>query len=419
MMNRTQIAQGIYITEIPADKFKRCKVAVNLVLPANRALATARAVLPHVLDRRCEAIPNPTDLSRFLFSLYGAELTSESYIVGANRVLTLAVAGLKNEYALAGENLAQEYINLLCNLLFAPKLANGIFAAEDVAIEKEKQAEYLKSEMNDKRSYCVRQARRKLYGTSPLGIESAGYLEDINDITPKSLYEIYTNMLQHAQIEVLVCGISAKTAAQSIQQHTSVLTRNPQPLADAPPIEPLAKSELFSEPMQAEQGKLCILCTSGARANAHGEVVMRLASAIYGGLPTSRLFMNVREKESLCYYCASSYAYFGGVLSIDSGVEHSMADKASNAILHQLNLLQATPPTEDELLAAKRYLRSAFSTAKDSPDALMSWAFTEWLKGTSRTLDEMMQTMDSVQPHEIQAALAQYKPAVEYRITEK
>lgn len=95
-MDRIQIAPGAYLTSVPGDKFKRCKIALHFILPGDRKTASDLALLPSILERRCEAIPDPTQLSRHLFNLYGAELSSDSYTIGANRVLTLSVSGLKD-----------------------------------------------------------------------------------------------------------------------------------------------------------------------------------------------------------------------------------------------------------------------------------------------------------------------------------
>lgn len=418
-MKRFEIAPGAFLATVPGDKFKRCKIAIHLVVPGKRANATALALLPHVLDRRCAAVPNATQLSRLLYALYGADLASDSYTAGPNRVISLGISGLKSEFALAGEDLAAQYLDLACNLLFHPVLEAGAFAATDVGIEKTKQAEYLQSEMNDKRGYCLRQARRKLYKDSPLGIESSGYLEDIDATTPETLHGAWQALLREAQIEVLVCGMSGDAAAERVARELEGLPRMPLPLADAPPLPLPDALEHFTEPLPTTQGKLCIITTSAQRDNARGETVMRLASALYGGLPTSRLFMNVREKQSLCYYCSASYGYFSGTLMIDSGVDHKNAARAAEAILKELKDMQQAPVTAKELANAKRYMRSMLSSAKDSPDALMNLAFSEWLMHTDRTLDDMMTACESVTAEEIQDALARYQPSVQYVITDK
>lgn len=418
-MNRTQIAPGAFITEIEGDKFKRCKISIHLILPSQRDTATALALLPHVLDRRCEMIPDPVQLSRHLFDLYGAELGSESYTMGANRVVTFSVGGLKNKFALAGENLAEEYTKLACQLLFAPKMTNGLLEEEDIAIEKEKQADFLRSEMNDKRGYCLRQARRKVFGDAPLGIESAGYLDDIDTITPSSLYSVYQDLLRRAQIEVVVCGEDSKPVAAMVQQYIASIQRKPEAIAA---IEAIAKQEefrFFSEPMESVQGKLCLVYTCGVAATPRFDMVMRVASALLGGLPTSRLFTNVREKESLCYYCTSSYNGFVGTLTMDSGIDHKNAKLASEAMKRELKELQKNPVTEEEMENALLALKGSYTSAKDSLDALSSWLLVELLRGNNRTLDQAAEMLQSITREEVQTALASFVPSVEYVLTEK
>lgn len=418
-MNHTQIAPGAYITALPGEKFKRCKVAIRMVLPGRRETASALALLPNLLNRRCAAIADPIALSRHLYNLYGAEIASESFTVGANRVVTIGVSGLKNAYALEGENLEAEYTRLACRLLFEPVAQNGAFDAGDVAIEKEKQAEYLKSEINEKRLYCLQQARRKLYGASPLGLESSGYLEDIDGLTPQGLYSAYQTLLQQAQFEITVFGMPAEAAAKQITEYLAKVQRTPVEPLPASPAEGKPKPEQYAEAMDTIQGKLCIMLTSGKIPNAYEAAVMRVAGAILGGLPSSRLFMNVREKQSLCYYCASSYSAFGGTLTIDSGVEHKNLRLAADAIMKELHTLQTELATDEEIAVAKLALQGAFTTAQDSPGALESWAFTEIMRGTGLTMQQFAQMVQQVTRQEVQAALAAFTPAVEYAIVQK
>ncbi len=418
-MTRTQIAPGAYLTQLPGDKFKRARITVHLVAPGRRDTATTLAVLPHVLERRCKAIPDPTALSRRLFGLYGAELNCESYTAGANRVLSAGVSGLKNAYSLASEDLAGEYLDLLCNLLFEPYLENGVFAAQDVGIETEKQADYLNSEMNDKRSYCLRQARRKLYGDSPLGIESPGYLEDLPGVTPESLYAGYLDFLKSAQIEAYVCGADADAVAARLARRLEAVGRAPVSPATAPPLAKTATFEHYAEAMATAQGKLAIVLNSGLARDGRGDAVMRLAGALYGGLPTSRLFMNVREKQSLCYYCAAAYAFHSGTLTVDSGIDHKDAKRAAEAILQELTAMQSENVSAQELENGKRALQSAFTGVPDNPDSLMAWAFNEWLRGTNRRPDEVARQVQDVSADEVREALAAFTPSVEYLISEK
>ncbi|MDL2324793.1 insulinase family protein [Ruminococcaceae bacterium OttesenSCG-928-A16] len=418
-MNRTEIAPGVFVNQIAGQKFKRCKISIHLVVPGSRENATELALLPHLLDRSCAAIPDPLRLSRRLFDLYGAEIASESYTAGANRVLTIGISGLKNAYALQGEDLESEYLTLACQLLFAPKLQNGVFNAAEVEIEKEKQADYLRSEMNDKRMYCLHQARRSLFKNSPMGIESSGYLEDIEAITAQSLFATYHALLATAQIEAFVVGANAEKAAQILQNAMVAIKRSPAQQAKPVAIQPPANFEYFEKPMDTVQGKLCIMCTSGSVATPRQMAIMRVATAIFGGLPTSRLFVNVREKQSLCYYCAASYAGQSGVLTIDSGVDHASRERAAKAVLHELTQMQTQLVSEQELQNATDALTNAFTGVTDNPDALENWAFNERLRGTDLSIEDFLALLQNVTREEIRTAMASFTPAVQYAITGK
>ncbi len=416
-MIRQEIGKGTFITVIPGEKFKRNLLVFHMVIPGNRQNANELALLPHVLERRCATIADPMLLSRKLFDLYGAELSAESYMAGSNRILTMAISGLKNGFALDSEDLEHEYIDLCCNMLFNPALENGIFANLDVEIERAKQTDYLKSELNEKRSYCLRQARRKLYGNTSLGIESAGYLNEMEHVTQNSLFTAYQELLKTAQLEVTCCGIEAEKVKNALQKRLDKIERAPVSPSPRSVVKTPDDFKEISEAMDTAQGKLCIILTSGQKADARRDAVMRLASALLGGLPTSRLFMNVREKQSLCYYCTSSYAPLCGTLTMDSGIAHEDAPRAAEAMLHEFTELQHTPVLPQELTAAKSALKNAFLAAKDSPDALASWVFNEHLRESDLSLDEETALIESVRADEVQEVLSSFTPALQYVLT--
>ena len=417
-MERIEIAPGVFVTDVPGEKFKKCRISVHFILPSTRESATAMALLPHVLDRRCAQIPDPTQLSRRLFGLYGADLSSDSYTLGMNRVFSMGISGMKSEYALQGENLEQEYTDLLCQLLFHPFLEDGVFASEDVAIEKEKQEEFLRGEMNDKRSYCIRQARRKSFGDSPLGIESGGYLEDLPTLDGKKIYEAYEFILAKARVEIIAVGANGEKAAKAI---TACLPKDraPQEILAMGTIEKQQPLLRFTEPMDSTQGKLCIVCTSGVVAGVEEDMQTRVAAALFGGLPTSRLFMNVREKQSLCYYCSSGYNAYSGTLFIDSGINHADAEKTASAIYKELTQIQQELITQEELDNALLVLEGSYTSANDSPDALAAWVLNEELRGSRRSLEQAISMLKSVTREQVQQAMANFVPSVEYVLTQK
>ena len=183
-MERITLAPGAHINVLPAEKFNRCRISINFIWPAAREWATAEALLPLVLERGYQGCPDMTELSKKLARLYGAALSVDGTMSGQSRVLTVSLSGIRDAFALAGEPLSREYADIAFGTAFEPYRVDGVLDAEAVAIEKEQLRELLEGEINEKRSYCIRQARRRFYGDSPAGIERNGYLDEVDGLTP-------------------------------------------------------------------------------------------------------------------------------------------------------------------------------------------------------------------------------------------
>ncbi len=331
-LKRIQLAPQVYLNLLPAEKFNRCRFTVQLRYPARRDNATACALLPYLLERGYADYPDLTALSRRLAALYGASLSVNTSASGACRALTVSVDGIQQQFALRGEQLAQEYARLALGVMFRPALRGGMFDPAEVEIEKKQMAEELASEINDKRVYCLRQARRKFFGDDPAGIERQGYAEEVPGLTAHSVTEAWRWIVSCARVEIFCSGLNGEQAAEMVLAQLQDLERQPQPLPVSVPMPP-CESLHFVEKMDMVQAKLCLLFTVEDFETGRDLPAMRLAMAVLGGSPTSRLFMNVREKQSLCYYCAASFNSIGGVMCIDSGIEPENARRAEEAIL--------------------------------------------------------------------------------------
>ncbi len=417
-MERTQLAPGVFLTTLPADKFKRCRIAIHLRFPALRAAATDTAVLPLVLERGYAACPDMTRLSRRLAELYGADLGVDLSAAGVDRVLSADICGIKDEYALAGENLTEAYAGIVFGVVFEPYLVDGVFDAEAVRIEKETLARRLQAEYNNKRLYCVRQARRKFYGHGPAAIELGGYRKDLPAVTPQTLKAEYDRILQSAFIDVVVQGADAARVGQMLLRRLENIPRAPQPFT--PPLAmPRQDAAHYAEAIPGlTQAKLCLLFTTGTPDPLPDIHLLRLAMGVYGGSPTSRLFRNVREKQSLCYYCAAAAQLATGAMIVDSGVEPGGEARAEEAILQELRDLQAAPPAADELEDARRALLSGMDAASDSLGALESWYYGQILRGEEPVAPARAQELTrAVTAEQVREVLARYSFSVSYAVT--
>jgi predicted Zn-dependent peptidase len=94
---------------------------------------------------------------------------------------------------------------------------------------------------------------------------------------------------------------------------------------------------------------------------------------IFGGGPYSRLFTNVREKESLCYYCAARYTRQKGIILVDCGIEEDNKAKAEAEILKQLQVMKNGEFEDSEFAASKMSITDSAKAVTDSMNGIDSW----------------------------------------------
>ena len=296
----------------------------------------------------------------------------------------------------------------------------GVFDPEAVGIEKQMLRKALEDEVNEKRIYCQRQANREFFGDSPAGIRQEGYLEEVDALTPEALTAAYREMLETAQIELLILGCEEAETEQvkdALLRELSAVERRPAPLCGnmaMPRREPARKVECFD----TVQAKLCMLFTLGEPMRPDQMAAVRLAMALYGGSVTSRLFLNVRERDHLCYYCASSFQSFTGSMAVNSGVEHADAARAEAAILKELDDLRTGPITDEELEDCRLSLLSGMAGIEDSLGGIETWYYMEVLRGSGlQTPDEARAALRTVTKEDVRAILRQLSLSVSYLLT--
>ncbi len=231
-MRRFQIAPGVHLSYDAAQKFNRCRISIHFAFPARRETATAHALLPLVMERGYADCPDMTQMTKKLARLYGADLTVDARPMGCSHNLCVSITGIKDQFALEGEKLTQEYAALALGTAFHPYFVGSTFDPEAVGIEKQMLKKALEDEVNDKRLYCQRQANREFFGDSPAGVRQEGYLEEVDGLTPEALTEAYYEMLRTANIELIVLGCDeASTTAVKDALLTELSAIRPRPAA--------------------------------------------------------------------------------------------------------------------------------------------------------------------------------------------
>ena len=405
MNHRTEILPGVYLTAVQSDKFKTGCFSLNLLRPMKKEEAAANALIPSVLLRGSERCPDIASISAKLDELYGASIGTLIRKKGEVQLVGFYCDYVQDEYV--DEPVFAPVMAFLAELLLNPRLENGAFPEAVVDSEKLNLENAMLSRINDKRTYAASQLIRTMCAGQPYGIPRIGEPEDLKNITAKSLYAHYWDLLATSRVELFYMGsLSPAAVTKVLQAALAELPRAevfvPVGTTPAPQARPVQEK---TDRLDVTQGKLSLGFFTDITAKDPRYPALVLAATVFGVGATSKLFTNVREKMSLCYYASASFEKFKGVLSVSSGVEFSKLETAKTEILRQLEACKAGDITDDELESARGYLVSDLKIAMDSPGRLDDYYMGQILLEQDGTMEDLASAIARVTKQEAADAI--------------
>ncbi|HEX2985957.1 MAG TPA: insulinase family protein [Caproiciproducens sp.] len=377
-IEQRSVCNGVNFRSIKDTKFKTVRLSVNFMLPLQKSKAAANAILPFLLSRASREYPDFTKLGERLEELYGAQIDADVQKFGDVQLLTVSASGIADRYALNGESVSTELSDLLCSIIFDPPLENGLFQEEGFEQERRQTIELIDSEYNDKRSYAKLRCEQIMCANERYGINRYGSKEEIQALKLEELTDAWRYLLQNAKIEILALG-DCNTARvydgffKAFQRYEKAgaadcVTTN---------IKRAEKVNETTEKMDVAQSKLVMGFRTSTAVPDKKVSAVKLMAALYGGTPSSKLFLNVREKLSLCYYCSAQYNSMKGIMLVQSGVETKNVDRAKEEIIIQLDEIKKGNFSDEELVTAKLALCNSYRTVCDSLGALEAWYLSQ------------------------------------------
>jgi len=397
-MTRHDISGGAKLTFVPETKFKTNFFQVCFVIDLERAYTTKLNLLGGVLLRATKNYPGIAEINNRLDYLYDMTVSTHCFKRGERLIYSYECDFIRDEFLPdKGENLLCEAVEMFREILFNPYLVDGAFDTKIIESEKVDLANAIKSVINYKNTYVREKCIEKLCEGERFSISDQGNLEDIDGIDAKSLYEFYNWFIRNATVEIFFSGDADEkylcNAFGSI--FSAVSDRNPAPLGQTY-VTGDVKAQVLEvcEEMDVNQGKLALGFRTGVKVTDEDSVAMALLGEIYGGSPMSKLFMNVREKMSLCYYCRTSIDAYKGIMLVLSGIECENKEKAVSAILKELQDIREGKISDDEFDAAKLSLINSYKTLSDSPSAQGMWFVSRILSGSLLTPSDIVEMLE-------------------------
>ncbi len=369
------IAQGVEGLFIENNRFNTTSISYNFYLPLKEETVAENALLPFILTASSKKYPDFSALNLKLNKLYGARLDASAEKYGDCQLLSMRISCINDRFTFDSDSLVKSASDMLLGLIFEPNTENGAFMENDVEREKRKAIEHIKGEIAEKRVYAKNRLISEMYKGEAYGIQKCGTVEQVEAITGESLYSAWVNMLSSAFVRVQVIGESLPPKFfEGVAEKFENLSRGD--ITDCrlcKPTAPAKKVKTVFEKMDVKQGKLVMGFSSEMYGDDDISLPLMVMCDIFGGAPYSRLFTNVREKMSLCYYCAASTVRYKGLLTVDSGVEWQNADKAVNEILNQLEIMQKGEFSDFEFESSIKSICDTLKGSYDSQNGIDLW----------------------------------------------
>lgn len=404
MIKTIPVAPGVTLRAMKTDKFKTSCFSVNFLRPHQGETAGLDALLPSVLLRATEQYPDIRRISMKLDELYGASFGTLIRRKGEIKLVGFYADYIEDAFLPEGETVFAPMMDFLEEVLYHPLTENGVFCEKNVEGEKQNLINAIESSLNDKRSYAVSKMLQTMCEEEAYGVPRLGRVEDVEKITPQSLWEHYQRVLHTSRVELFYAGRQEPEAvAKQFARVFAGKTDGAAAPVGTKVIRTVKEPKEISEAMDVTQGKLVIGLRTGITVEDPDYPALVLLNAVFGAGTTSKLFVNVREKLSLCYYASSSLEKYKGIMVVSSGVDFANFERAKQAILGELEACKQGKMSEEEIENARLMMLSALRASMDAPVQLDEYYMGAAIARVD-TIPDLMEKIRRITAEELTAA---------------
>ncbi len=399
-----EIKKGIKFHILNSDKFKTNLFAIFLTTKLNRENVTKNALVSMLLRRGSKNMKSQEEISKKMEELYGAIFDCGLDKTGDNQVLKFYIEAINDNYLPKHDgNILNTVINSLLEIAFNPYIENEGFKKEYLEQEKNNIKQRIEGKIDNKARYSLERTIEEMYKNEPYGLYKFGYIEDLEKINEKDLYNYYIDLINNCKIDIFLSGKLDEDVEKLIEENENIKSlKERTPLFEMPkvPEKKDIEENIVTESMEVTQGKLVI----GLNVNISSDedkYTTLLYNSILGGSANSKLFQNVREKAHLAYVASSTYYRFKSIIFINSGIEISNYDKALKLIREQIEDMKKGNFTDEEIENSKKGIIAAIKTIDDEQDTGITYYFGQELANSNVSEEEYIKKIESINKEEI------------------
>lgn len=394
--------QRIRLHVLPTKRFKTFAISLFAGLTLDEATVTPVALIPFVLRRGTASTPETIAFREKLDDLYGAGFGFDVYKRGDSQIVQFRMDVINDAFVSSNTSLLAASLQFLGDVVTDPLLDNNKFRQKYVDAEKTTLKKRLEAIVNDKIRYAAERCLEEMCADEPYRLHPLGKLEKIDSITPEALYKHYEHWHENAALDLYVVGDTSLEEVTQLVTGAFKLKAGTPSSYSLPNVNQTVKEvKKVTERMDVSQGKLNMGLRTGVGYDDDAYPAVLMYNGILGGYPHSKLFLNVREKESLAYYAASRLDGHKGLCTIQSGIEFANYERAVAIIQEQLESMRQGNLSELELDQTKAMISNHLRELQDSAYEMIAYDFNSVLTGKQRSAQQLLEQVQAVTPDDI------------------
>ena len=401
-----ELKKGIMIHSITTNKFKTNLYAIFLAVPLSKENITKDALIAAILRRGTQNLKSQDLMSKKLEEMYGAVFDCGIEKVGDNHILKFYVEAINEKFLPEKEELTKECIDILLDIVLNPLVENDEFNPEYVESEKTKLKQIIESKIDNKRTYAFDRCIEEMFKNEPYGLYKYGYIEDIDKISSKELYESYKKLIQECKIDIFASGEIDNENINNIIMDNKFMQklneRNPNYIVNKEEgsINGKKAEKIVEEHMKVGQGNLVIGLSVNVK-RSKDKFVASVYNTILGGGANSKLFQNVREKNSLAYTAGSTYRRQKDAIFIRCGIEIDKYEKALNTIKEQISDMKEGKFSQEDIDNAKKLIIASIKSITSEQDTEITYYYGQEISDHFTTIEDYIKNIEQVSKENI------------------
>lgn len=399
-VKKIHIAEGVSLNFIDDKKYKTVSVSMFLSRKLSRSEVTKNSLLSSVLAQGTQNLPTAKDIDRYLKSLYGAAYSVSVQKKGDVQSIAFEFSSLNEKYSEKG--IIKKCFDMMFEFIFNPLTENGGFLKKYVDTEKANLETDIRALINDKREYADFRCVEEMCAGESAAIREIGYIEDLDEINEKNLYEHYKKIITSSPIDIFVVGdVDIDETVAYLKNAFDGVKLDISPVKIEIDKKNAGEIKYVDESLDVTQGKLSIGLRTGISPLDKDYWALVVGNSVFGSGAHSKLFNNVREKLSLAYYAYSRISRYNSIMLIGSGIEFENFKKAKKEIFFQLESVKKGDFIENDLFVAKQFIINRYKSYSDSPALLKDYYFGNILLGYDVSVDEAIKKVEEVTTEDI------------------